>query len=76
MQIDIPEAVYGRGDWLIQPCIAAWLKEQNLSHEFVGTTSHGTRQGTHTHYIIRDIEQADATAFKMLFPDCRVHLIG
>jgi len=73
MQIDVPAEVYGRCDWFVPPRIAAWLKEQSLAYHFTGTTSYGSGQGLKGHYTVDLSNPDDATAFKIQFPDCKVH---
>jgi len=73
MQIDIPHDKFGRCDYFAPPAIAAWFKEHKLGYSLCAITSWGTGEGGESCYHIPDASAEDALAFKIHFPDCKVH---
>jgi hypothetical protein len=72
VQIDIPHSIYGRSDYFVPKPIADWLKAHNLGFSLCGRSSDG-RGTVESHYMVDGASVEDAIAFKLHFPDCRVH---
>lgn len=73
MQITIPGKIYGGCEYLEPEEIAVWLSNHNLHGVYVGSTYGGWGGDIEYFYIAHGATEEDAIAFKLSFPDCKVH---
>ncbi len=78
IQIDVPRSIYGHCDWFAPKEMRAWLKEHGLGILFVGSRSSGNgyTNGVRNDFAVYHISfcnELDATAFKIMFPECLIY---
>lgn len=79
MQIDVPCSEYGECTFIMPVILQAWLVKRALRGKFCGTQSwgdgytNGVTNVTAT-YMVYNIDEEDASAFKLMFPKCKVHV--
>lgn len=79
MQIDVPHSVHGHVSYFMPNGVHTWMKENNLEYSMCGSSSSGDGltngiSNEKTHYMVRNMQEQDGTAFALLFPECRVHV--
>ena len=75
MQVSVPAVVYGSGRYYVPDPIGIWLEEYSLQYEFIGTNMSGVGASSlEDVYLIRNISIEDASAFKIQFPECTIHI--
>jgi hypothetical protein len=78
MQITVPHSVYDACTYFIPKEIGDWLHSYNLKYGYVGGGSWGngfTNGVTNqtSNYMVYNIQQGDALAFRIQFPHCKVY---
>ena len=79
MQINTPHRVFGATTYYPPIEIDQWLARRGLNAEYCGGGSWGNgyhADGTsnvESTYMVRNIEETDALAFKIVFPDCKIY---
>jgi hypothetical protein len=79
MQISVPHSEYGPHEYFMPVILQAWVAKYKLNYEYTGGDSWGNGltngiTNKESTYMIRNIQETDATAFRLRFPQCKVHL--
>lgn len=82
VKIEVPAGIYKQCLYIIQPEMQKWLYIQKLCYTYSHTTS-GAKSPIRSmhdidifnHYVIFDMDESDATAFKLQFPHCNVRML-
>lgn len=80
MQIGIPERVFGNCHYLCHPKIEGWMRHYKLNLSYCGSNLSGTgydENGVSNRtwsYMVYNINEEDASMFKIQFPECSVYL--
>ena len=79
MQITIPHSVYGSCEYFLPAVIEKWFSENGICRpSYAGSNSSGNGftagvTNKESVYMIYDIHENDPVAFKLLFPQIKVH---
>ncbi len=80
LQITVPHSFYGKCEYFIAPKIAAWLKNLGLDYSLCGQNAWGNGYDKNgitnkeTVYMVKDVQETDGIAFKIMFPKCGVFM--
>lgn len=86
MQLDVPHSVYGRCFHIMPDELIDWIRGtmglqdgEFVNYEFVGETTHGDGftngiSNRETVYMVYGLKEEDGSAFKLLFPKCKIHM--
>lgn len=73
IQIGVPHAVYGDHTYFMADKLQNWLRDRGLNGTYCGKEYTGSGQNGHSIYIVKGASETDDLAFKMMFPDCKIH---
>jgi hypothetical protein len=81
MQVTVPHSEYGACQYFMPTILREWIVAHGLDNRYVGGGSWGdgyTNGVTNCEsvYLVEDINETDAIAFKLQFPKCRVFMAG
>ena len=80
MQVNVPHSEYGPCEYFMPGILRDWVcGEYRLIYEYCGETSSGDGftngiTNKESRYMVKNIQEADATAFQIMFPRCKVYL--
>lgn len=78
-QVEVPVCVYSDCYYLMPAVMHTWAKDRGLTYSMAGWCSYGTgyhddgKTNKEYMYTISNAKPGDDTAFKVLFPECRVY---
>lgn len=77
MQITVPHSEYGECQYFMPTILRDWIVAHGLDNQYCGGGSWGdgfTNGITNrtSVYMVRDVQEVDGVAFKLLFPKCDV----
>jgi hypothetical protein len=79
MQIHVPHSEYGECDYFMPYILQYWLVGIGLRGKYCGSRSGGSGytngiSNVEYTYMVYNVQKEDATAFKIMFPECKIHI--
>jgi hypothetical protein len=77
MQLDVPQSIYGSGEYFINDKMYVWLMNYGLNARYELSYGHDVlgRSTRSSIYKVAGIDKVDATAFGIMFPGCNITLL-
>ena len=82
MQVNVPHLEYGNDNYFMPSILIEWLRRNGIvDYDYCGGgyTGYGYTNGVtnwESVYMVNDIQEEDATAFRIQFPKCKVYLFN
>ena len=81
MQVNVPHLEYGNDNYFMPSILIEWLRRNGIVDDDIVVihTGYDYTNGVtnwESVYMVNDIQEEDATAFRIQFPKCKVYLFN